>query len=108
MPSAAAREWSKGHNDEMTGTAASDDETRPDAVASARSPASEAGQGPDSSAHAQSGPAVKGSIWFLEHTQDAVTVTVGIILVALASVLLISGIVDFADGNNGSISAAAP
>ena len=51
---------------------------------------------------------VRGSIWFLEHTQDVVTIAVGIILIALASVLLISGIVDFADGNYGSIATAGP
>jgi uncharacterized membrane protein (DUF373 family) len=108
MPSAAGDGGTKSHNDEMTGTAASDDEARPDAVAAARSPASEAGQVPGASGHAQSRTTVRGSIWFLEHTQDLVTITVGIILIALAAVLLISGIVDFADGNNGSISAAAP
>ena len=51
---------------------------------------------------------VRKSIWFLEHTQDLVTVAVGIILIALASVLLASGIIDFADGNYGSIAAAGP
>ena len=56
----------------------------------------------------QGGSAVRGSIWFLEHTQDVVTVTVGIILIALAAVLLISGIVDFADGTYGSIANGAP
>ncbi|MGO8960805.1 MAG: hypothetical protein ACLQFR_26030, partial [Streptosporangiaceae bacterium] len=40
-------------------------------------------------------PTVRGSIWFLEHTQDIVTITVGLILIVLAAVLLISAIVDF-------------
>jgi uncharacterized membrane protein (DUF373 family) len=47
-------------------------------------------------------------IWLLEHAQDIVAVTVGVVLVLLAAVLLVSGIVDFLDGANGSISAAAP
>ncbi len=38
--------------------------------------------------------------------QDVVTVTVGIILVALAAVLLISGIADFVNGNYSSVAAA--
>lgn len=37
-----------------------------------------------------------------------VAVTVGIVLIGLAAVVLISGIVDFLDGADGSISAAAP
>jgi uncharacterized membrane protein (DUF373 family) len=51
---------------------------------------------------------VRGSIWFLEHTQDVVTVAVGIILIALAGVVLVSSIVDSLDGTYGSVSAAAP
>jgi uncharacterized membrane protein (DUF373 family) len=47
---------------------------------------------------------VEGSIWALEHAQDIVTVIVGIVLIALAGVLLISGIYDFAH----SVSAKAP
>ncbi len=55
----------------------------------------------------QGSPAVKGSIWFLEHTQDTVTVTVGLILIALAGALLISGIVDFVNESHRTITAAA-
>jgi uncharacterized membrane protein (DUF373 family) len=51
---------------------------------------------------------VRGSIWFLEHTQDVVTVAVGIILIGLAGVVLIASIVDALDGRYGSVSAAAP
>ncbi len=51
---------------------------------------------------------VRGSIWFLEHTQDVVTVAVGIILIGLAGVVLIASIVDSVDGAYGSVSAAAP
>jgi uncharacterized membrane protein (DUF373 family) len=44
----------------------------------------------------------------LEHVQDWVTVAVGVVLIALAAVLLIAGIVDFLDGSSGPISAGAP
>ena len=40
--------------------------------------------------------------------QDWVTVAVGVVLIALAIVLLIAGIVDFLDGSSGPISAGAP
>ncbi len=53
-------------------------------------------------------PTVRRWIWALEHAQDIVGVTVGVVLVLLAAVLLVSGIVDFLDGADGSISAAAP
>jgi len=43
----------------------------------------------------------------LEHAQDVITVTVGVLLIALAVVLLIAGIVDFADGAYGHISGGA-
>jgi uncharacterized membrane protein (DUF373 family) len=54
------------------------------------------------------GPAVQRWISVLEHAQDIVAVTVGVVLVVLAAVLLVSGVVDFLDGANGSISNAAP
>ena len=53
-------------------------------------------------------PGVTRSIWILEHAQDIVTVTVGIVLIVLAAVVLVSGIVDFLDGSSGPISLAAP
>jgi uncharacterized membrane protein (DUF373 family) len=56
----------------------------------------------------EASPAVRRSIWLLEHTQDVVTVAVGIILIVLAPVLLISAIVDFTDGTWGSIARGAP
>jgi uncharacterized membrane protein (DUF373 family) len=43
----------------------------------------------------------------LEHSQDAITVTVGVLLIALAVVLLVSGIVDFATSSSRGISSAA-
>jgi uncharacterized membrane protein (DUF373 family) len=43
----------------------------------------------------------------LEHAQDVIAVTVGVLLIGLAVVLLIAGIVDFADGTYGDISGGA-
>ncbi len=63
---------------------------------------------PASPSRLQASAAVQRSIWFLEHMQDVVAITVGLILIALAAVLLVSGIVDFADGADGKIAAAAP
>jgi uncharacterized membrane protein (DUF373 family) len=54
------------------------------------------------------GPAVRRWISVLEHAQDIVAVTVGVVLVLLAAVLLVSGVIDFLDGANGPISSAAP
>ena len=39
---------------------------------------------------------VAGSIWLLEHAQDAVTVAVGVVLIALAAVLVVAALVNFA------------
>jgi uncharacterized membrane protein (DUF373 family) len=39
--------------------------------------------------------AVTRSIWLLEHGQDVVTVGIGVVLLALAAVILISGVADF-------------
>lgn len=38
---------------------------------------------------------VAGTIWALEHAQDLISVVVGVLLVALAAVVLVVGIVDF-------------
>ena len=40
-------------------------------------------------------PVVAGSIWVLEHAQDIVTVTVGVVLIVLAATLAVSGVVGF-------------
>ncbi len=40
-------------------------------------------------------PVVAGSIWVLEHAQDIVTVTVGVVLIVLAATLAVSGVVSF-------------
>jgi uncharacterized membrane protein (DUF373 family) len=65
-----------------------------------------AGSASDYPSRLEASPTFRKSIWFLEHTQDVVTVAVGIILIALASVLLAAGIIDFVDGNYGSIAGA--
>ena len=39
---------------------------------------------------------VRGSVWFLEHAQDLVSILVGTVLIVLAAAELISGIVTFA------------
>jgi uncharacterized membrane protein (DUF373 family) len=39
---------------------------------------------------------VAGSIWLLEHAQDAVTIAVGVVLIALAAVLVVAALVNFA------------
>jgi len=90
----------------MTGMPASrgEDPAEPAAVP-ARSAASSSAAG---SSGRQSVPAAARSIWVLEHVQDWVTVAVGVVLIALAVVLLIAGIVDFLDGSSGPISAGAP
>lgn len=63
---------------------------------------------PARSARWQSAPTVRRWIWALEHAQDVVAITVGIVLIALAAVVLISAIVDFIDGAYGGISSGAP
>jgi uncharacterized membrane protein (DUF373 family) len=50
---------------------------------------------------------VRRSISALEHSQDVITVTVGVLLIGLAIVLLISGIVDFISDSSKGISSAS-
>jgi uncharacterized membrane protein (DUF373 family) len=104
----------------MTGVPASrgEDPTEPAAVpaesasrssADAAVPAESASRSSaDGSSRRQGAPAATRSIWVLEHVQDWVTVAVGVVLIALAVVLLIAGIVDFLDGSSGPISTGAP
>jgi uncharacterized membrane protein (DUF373 family) len=66
------------------------------------------GSGLADRSRSQASSTVRGSIWFLERTQDVVTVAVGIILIGLAGVVLVASIVDSLDGAYGSVSAAAP
>jgi uncharacterized membrane protein (DUF373 family) len=50
---------------------------------------------------------IAGIIWTLEHAQDVVSVIVGVMLVALAAVVLVLGIVDFfRDVGHGSVEGA--
>jgi uncharacterized membrane protein (DUF373 family) len=90
----------------MTGMPASrgEDPAEPAAVPAGSATSSSV----DGSSRRQSVPAASRSIWVLEHVQDWVTVAVGVVLIALAVVLLIAGIVDFLDGSSGPISAGAP
>jgi uncharacterized membrane protein (DUF373 family) len=46
-------------------------------------------------------------IWAIEHAQDVVTVTVGVVLIVLAVVLLVSGITDFANESLGHVGVSA-
>jgi uncharacterized membrane protein (DUF373 family) len=62
----------------------------------------------DRQSRVEASPTVRRSIWFLEHTQDVVAITVGVILIVLAADILVSAVVDFVDGDHGSISSAAP
>ena len=90
----------------MTAMSAHGDDQEADPAPGIPAPASMAGQ--------PGGPAKRGvvgvsrSIWALEHVQDVVTAAVGIVLIALACVLLIAGIVDSLDGSWGTVSVAAP
>jgi uncharacterized membrane protein (DUF373 family) len=53
-------------------------------------------------------PVVAGSIWALEHAQDIVTVTVGVVLIALAATLAVSGVAGFiADLQHQPVATAA-
>jgi uncharacterized membrane protein (DUF373 family) len=64
----------------------------------------------DSEAPASAAPRIRGvsgSIWVLEHAQDIVTVTVGVVLILLAAVLMISGIVEFARSMSASVTTAS-
>jgi uncharacterized membrane protein (DUF373 family) len=47
------------------------------------------------------------SVWVLEHTQDVVTIMIGVVLLFLAGALLVSGIVDFANQAPAGIAIAA-
>jgi uncharacterized membrane protein (DUF373 family) len=74
---------------------------QPSAVAQAELSSGTSGAG-------RGAPTVRRWIWFLEHAQDVIAIGVGLVLIALAAVVLISAIVDFVDGADGHISSAAP
>ena len=51
---------------------------------------------------------LEGLIWVLEHAQDVVSVSVGVLLILMAAVVLILGVVDFfRDAMHGSVETAA-
>jgi uncharacterized membrane protein (DUF373 family) len=70
-------------------------------------------QAPDAADRAAKPPkehprGVAGTIWALEHAQDLVSVIVGVLLVALAGVVLAVGVADFfRDAAHGSVESAA-
>jgi len=90
----------------MTGIPLPGDEDRPEPAGSSVAATNRPKR--DKSARWESAPAVGRWIWALEHAQDVVAIAVGVVLIALAGVVLISGIVDFLDGANGSIETSAP
>ena len=52
--------------------------------------------------------AVVGTIWALEHAQDLISVVVGVLLIAMAAVVLVLGVDDFfRDAMHGSVETAA-
>jgi len=93
----------------MTGMSASDgDRGAAPAAEDSGSAAGSPGTSAPAAPRRQGVPGVPHAIWALEHVQDAVAAAVGMVLIALACVLLVAGIVDFLDGHWGSVSAAAP
>ena len=90
----------------MSGISLRDDEGKhesaePSAFAPAEPSSGKSGPG-------RSAPTVRRWIWVLEHAQDVIAIGVGLVLIALAAVVLISAIIDFIDGADGHISSAAP
>lgn len=50
---------------------------------------------------------IEGLVWLLEHAQDAVSVIVGVLLIAMAAVVLVLGIMDFfGQALHGAVQAA--
>ena len=66
---------------------------------------------PDPADEASASPArprgVAGTIWALEHAQDFVTVTVGVVLIGLAAVLVVDGLATFFHTAGRSVPSAA-
>jgi uncharacterized membrane protein (DUF373 family) len=65
------------------------------------------GQAADDQISRQGSRAMAASVWALEHTQDLITVLIGVVLLFLAGALLVSGIVDFANAARTDIAGAA-
>jgi uncharacterized membrane protein (DUF373 family) len=53
---------------------------------------------PEAAAEPRPRPVVAASTWLLEHAQDVVTVTVGVVLIVLAATLAVEGVVSFVTG----------
>ena len=94
------------HNGAMAGIPLPGDEDRREPAGSSATTSQQPRR--DKSVRWQSAPAVGRWIWALEHAQDVVAIAVGVVLIALAAVVLVSGIVDFLDGANGTIETSAP
>ena len=66
---------------------------------------------PDPADEAAAKPArprgVAGTIWALEHAQDFVTVTVGVVLIGLAAILVVDGLATFFHAAGRSVPSAA-
>ena len=66
---------------------------------------------PDPADEADASPArprgVAGAIWALEHAQDFVTVTVGVVLIGLAAILVVDGLATFFHTAGRSVPSAA-
>lgn len=64
--------------------------------------------GAPAAGHERKGTAyMTASVWVLEHTQDIVTILIGVVLLFLSGALLISGLVEFAQHASGNIAIAA-
>ena len=84
-------------------TAATQDDSQPLAQAQA----SDAGYEP-APGHEREGSAyMTASVWVLEHTQDIITILIGVVLLFLSGALLISGLIDFAHNASGGHLATA-
>jgi uncharacterized membrane protein (DUF373 family) len=91
----------------MTGESPSRDEDRSGLAADL--PAQHrSGQAPREPGRWTGATSVRPWIWVLEHAQDLVTISLGIVLIVFAAAVLISAVVDFANGSLGPVNRAAP
>jgi uncharacterized membrane protein (DUF373 family) len=93
----------------MTGLPAPGDENRPAPGEPGRAGPPEPGRAtpPGPGTRARGVATTRQWIWAIEHAQDVVTVTVGVVLIVLAVVLLVSGITDFANESLGRVGVSA-
>jgi uncharacterized membrane protein (DUF373 family) len=102
-PPGSGDDWPSGqHNGAMTGISASGGGESADAT-EALAP----GPAEGTPARWSGSATVRRWISALEHSQDVITVTVGVVLIVLAVVLLITGMVDFVGASSKGISTAA-